>query len=61
MMLYVRMALYAVSMLFAGQGLAIFDPEAGTLTFHIEDLTIAASGFATFVGTFITSRFAVKR
>lgn len=61
MFLYIRMGLYALSMLFAGQGLAIYDPDAGTLTFVLEDIAVALSGAAVFVGTFVTSRMASVR
>jgi hypothetical protein len=61
MALYIRMALYALSMLFAGQGLAIYDAQAGTLTFHVDDLAVALSGAGVFVGTFVASRFATVR
>lgn len=61
MMLYLRMFLYLCAGLLAGQGLAIFDPEAGTVTFHIDSLAQALSGLAAFVGTFALSRVAKKR
>lgn len=61
MMLYIRMALYLVSGLLAGQGLAIFDADAGTLTLKIEDLAVALSGLAAFAGTFLASRVAKVR
>ncbi len=61
MMLYIRMALYLVSGLLAGQGLAIFDADAGTVTLKIEDLAVALSGLLTFAGTFLASRVAKSR
>jgi hypothetical protein len=56
--LYLRMVLYLVSGVIAGQGLAIFDAEAGTITFRIDDLVTVAGGAATFVATFLSSRVA---
>lgn len=61
MMLYVRMALYLIGGLLAGQGLAIFDPEAGTITFQIDSLAQTLTGVAAFVGTFAVSRVAKRR
>lgn len=61
MTLYIRMALYALSMLFAGQGLAIFDAEANTLTFRLDDVAVALGGVGVFVATFVASRFATVR
>lgn len=61
MMLYLRMAVYFVSALLAGQGLAVVDHDAGTLTFRIEDLTVALGGAGAFAGTFVISRLAKAR
>ena len=61
MTLYIRMAVYALSALFAGQGLAIYDADAGTLTFQVEDIAVALGGAGVFVATFITSRFSKVR
>jgi len=61
MMIYIRMALYLIGGLLAGQGLAIFDAEAGTITFEIDNLAHALSGLAAFVGTFAVSRVAKRR
>lgn len=61
MMLYIRMALYLIGGLLAGQGLAIFDPEAGTITFQIDSLAQTLTGLVAFVGTFATSRVAKRR
>ena len=58
MTLYIRMALYLVFGVLAGQGLVIFDADAGTVTFKVDDLMILGTAMAGFVGTFITSRFA---
>ena len=60
-MLTIRMILYFLSALVAGQGLAIYDHEAGTITFAIEDLALAIGGIATFGGTFVLGRFAKAR
>lgn len=61
MMLAVRMMLYFIFPLLASQGLAVWDEEAGTLTFTVENLTVALMGILGFIGTFVTSRFATKR
>lgn len=61
MMLYVRMALYAICAGMAGYGLATFDPQAGTLTIDLEQLAQIVGGAAGFVATFIASRFAKNR
>lgn len=61
MLLAVRMVLYFLFPLVASQGLAVWDEEAGTLTLHVENLTAAIVGLLGFIGTFIASRFAVKR
>lgn len=61
MFLAIRMVLYFLFPLVASQGLAVWDEEAGTLTFHIESLVPAIVGFLGFIGTFIASRFASKR
>ena len=61
MMLYIRMALYLLAGMLAGQGIAVFDPVAGTLTIDIENLTTLLTGLATFVGTFVVGRVAKAR
>lgn len=61
MMLAIRMVLYFLSALLAGQGLAVYDPEAGTITFEIESLALALGGVVTFAGTFVVSRFSRQR
>jgi hypothetical protein len=58
MMLYIRMALYALFALLAGQGLILYDHEAGTVTFRVEDLALLASGAVGYVGTFVAGRVA---
>lgn len=60
-MLYIRMALYLLGGLLAGQGLAIFDPEAGTITFEIDSLAQTLSGLGAFVLTFWASRISKRR
>lgn len=60
-MLTIRMILYFLSALVAGQGLAIYDHDAGTITFAIEDLAMAIGGIATFGGTFLVGRVAKAR
>lgn len=61
MALYLRMMLYLLGGFLAGQGLAIYDAEAGTITFHVESLATALSGVALHVGTFVVSRIAKSR
>ena len=58
MALFIRMALYAVFAILAGQGLVIFDHDAGTVTFRIDDVVLLISGAIGFVGTFWASRVA---
>ena len=60
-MLYIRMFLYFLSAALAGQGVAVFDAEAGTLTFQIDSLAQLLTGVTTFAGTFVTSRVAKAR
>ena len=60
-MLYIRMALYALCAGAAGYGLATFDPQAGTVTFQIDELAKMLGGAAGFVATFIASRYAKHR
>lgn len=61
MFLAIRMVLYFIFPLLASQGLAVWDEEGGSLTFHIDNLTTALVGLLGFVGTFVASRFATKR
>ncbi|MCK9543698.1 MAG: hypothetical protein M0R03_16890 [Novosphingobium sp.] len=61
MTLTVRMILYFLFAGAASQGVAVFDADAGTLTFEIESLTAAVSGVIGFAGTFIASRWAKLR
>ena len=61
MALYIRMILYFVSALIAGQGVAVFDATAGTLTIDLKSVEAAAGGFLTFVGTFIAGRVAKSK
>ena len=61
MALYFRMALYLLGGVLAGQGIAVFDAEAGTITFKIESLTTMGAGLTAFAATFLTSRIAKAR
>ena len=61
MALYIRMALYLLGGVLAGQGIAVFDAEAGTITFKIESLATMGAGLAAFAATFLTSRIAKAR
>ena len=58
MTLYIRMALYLVFGVLAGQGLVIFDADAGTVTFKVDDLMVLGTALAGFLGTFFSSRIA---
>lgn len=59
--LLIRMVLYFASALIAGQGVAVFDADAGTLTFNLESTAVFLGGAATFVVTFIAGRWAKVR
>lgn len=48
----IRIALYGLFAFIGGQGLAVYDETAGTLTFHVEHLTALAVGVVGFLGTF---------
>ena len=61
MALLIRMALYFLSALIAGQGVAIFNPDAGTLTFDLENVATFVGGTLTFVGTYVVGRYAKAR
>ena len=58
MSLAIRMFLYFISAAAAGQGIAVYDAEAGTITFELESLALALGGLLTFAGTFVAGRFA---
>ena len=60
-MLYLRMFLYLVFGVLAGQGLVVFDAASGTVTFKVEDLLTLGGALAGFVGTFAASRIAAAR
>lgn len=59
--LSLRMVLYFVFAGLASQGLVVFDAEAGTVTFQVEDLALIASGLAGYLATFWSSRWAKRR
>jgi hypothetical protein len=61
MYLAIRMFLYFIGGALAGQGIGVWDEAAGTLTIHVESVIPVLIGIAVNVGTFIASRFAVKR
>ncbi|OWU80422.1 hypothetical protein [Phaeobacter sp. 22II1-1F12B] len=56
--LSLRMVLYLVFAMIAGQGIAVFDPEAGTLTFHLKDLETLLVGLGGYIATFAGGRVA---
>lgn len=60
-MLTVRMVLYFLFAALAGQGLVVFDQQAGTVTFRVDDLMLLASGTGGYVATFWASRLAKRR
>lgn len=41
---YIRMAIYSIAAMFAAAGLGVFDPAAGTLTLHLDDIGMAVAG-----------------
>lgn len=61
MFLAIRMVLFFLFAGTAAQGVAIFDPAAGTLTFDIENLTAVIIGVSGYGGTFLSSRWAKAR
>ncbi len=61
MMLFVRMALYALSAGMAGYGIGTYDAGAGTLTFQIDQLAEVIAGAVAFIATFAASRIAKRR
>ena len=58
--LTLRMVLYFVFAGLASQGLIVFDADAGTVTFRVEDVALIASGLAGYAATFWTSRWAKR-
>ncbi len=61
MMLFVRMALYALSAGLAGYGIGTYDAGAGTLTLQIDQLAEVIAGAGVFLATFAASRIAKAR
>lgn len=61
MMLAIRMVLYALFVTLANQGIVIYEPETGVVSFNVDELTLVLAGAAGFVLTFISSRFAKVR
>ena len=61
MALYIRMALYLVFGVLAGQGLVVFDQEAGTVTFRVEDLAVIVTSLVGYAATFWASRLAKRK
>lgn len=61
MMLFVRMALYALSAGMAGYGIGTYDQGAGTFTLQLDQLAEVIAGAGAFVATFIASRIAKAR
>ncbi len=61
MVLYIRMILYFLFPLVAGQGHGVFDPEAGTLTIQINSVAPVVAGAVGFLGTFAAGRWAKVR
>ena len=61
MFLAIRMVLYFVFAWLAGQGIGVWDEVAGSLTLTVDHIIPALIGFGGYVGTFVVSRFAVKR
>lgn len=61
MALYIRMALYLIFGVIAGNGLAVYDANEGTLTFHVDQLEPVLTGLFGFVSTFVAGRFAKSK
>lgn len=61
MMLFIRMALYALSAGAAGYGIGTYDSAAGTLTLNLDQVASIIGGALTFAGTFWASRIAKAR
>ena len=61
MTLYIRMGLYFLFAALSSQGLVVFDQDAGSVTFSIEDVTLILSGALGFLVTYVTSRIAKAR
>ncbi|WOI54945.1 hypothetical protein [Palleronia sp. LCG004] len=53
---YIRMAIYFACAWLSGQGVAVHDPVAGTITFQVESIAAALTGFVGYALTFIASR-----
>jgi hypothetical protein len=58
MSLYIRMGLYLVFGVLAGQGLVLFDADTGTVSFKIDDLLVIGTALVGYFGTFLSSRVA---
>ena len=61
MALAIRMTLYFLFPLIAGQGIGVFDPDAGTLTIQIDSVTPILTGAVGFAATFAAGRWAKVR
>jgi hypothetical protein len=61
MALVIRMILYFLFPLIAGQGIGVFDPESGTLTVQIDSVVPILAGAVGFVVTFVVGRWAKLR
>lgn len=58
MALYVRMGLYLLFGVIAGNGLGVYDQAAGTITFNVNDLEPLITGIVGYGATFVWSRVA---
>jgi len=56
MSLYIRMGLYLVFGVLAGQELVIFDQETGIVSFKVDDLLIIGTALIGYFATFLSSR-----
>ena len=61
MALVIRMILYFLFPLIAGQGIGVFDPKSGTLTIQIDSVVPILAGAVGFVVTFVVGRWAKVR
>lgn len=58
MFLIIRIALYFLFGVLAGQGIGVFDEIGGTFTVHVNDIATLIVGLVGSVLTFLSSRWA---
>ena len=55
------MVLYFFFASLSSQGVDVYDPQTGIISFHIEELVTVLTGLGGFIATFLGSRWAKKR